>query len=803
MKFTLSWLKDHLETAAPLDTIAEKLTALGLEVEGITDPAALYKPFVTGRVVKAEPHPNADKLRVCVVETGAGAEAMQVVCGAPNARAGMIGVFAPVGSTVPGIDLLLKAATIRGVASNGMLCSEREMGLSDDHEGIIDLPADTPIGVPFASVIGLDDPVIEIKLTPNRGDCLGVRGIARDLAAAGLGILKPLDTSKVPGSFASPIKVRRELPAEAQDACAQFVGRLIRNVKNGPSPAWLQRRLKAIGLRPISALVDVTNYITYDLGRPLHVFDADKVQGDIVARLASPGEKLLALDGKEYTLDGTMTVIADAAGPEGIGGVMGGEHSGCSVETVNVFLECAWFDPERTAKTGRKLGIHSDARHRFERGVDPAFLLDGAEIATRLIQQLCGGEASELVIAGQEPAWQKRVALRPGRLLGLVGFDLPRQRQAELLTALGFGVMDDGALIQVDVPSWRPDIDGEADLVEEIARLAGFEHIPAEPLPPLRAVPLPAVNAAQRRLRQTRRAIAARGLVEAVTYSFIKREEAVLFGGGGADLLLVNPISADMDAMRPSILPGLVAAARRNMDRGFNDLALFEVGPQFADATPEGQAFVATGIRRGQSGPRHWREKPRAVDAYDAKADAIAALAAAGVPVESLQVMDGAPGWYHPGRSGTLRLGPKTVLAQFGELHPRVLKALDAKGPLVGFEVFLDRVPAPRGKAGRSKPALKLSEFPAVERDFAFIVDQAVAADTLTRAVRGAEKALIARVAVFDVFAGTGIKPGKKSVALSVRLEPRERTLTDAEIDAVGQKIVAAAAKACGAVLRG
>lgn len=803
MKFTLNWLKDHLETTASLDAIAEKLTALGLEVEGITDPAALYKPFVTGRVIKAEPHPNADKLRVCVVETGHGAEAMQVVCGAPNARAGMIGVFAPVGSTVPGIDLLLKAATIRGVASNGMLCSEREMGLSDDHEGIIDLPADTPVGVPFASVIGLDDPVIEIKLTPNRGDCLGVRGIARDLAAAGLGILKPLDTSKVAGSFASPIKVQRDLPADAQDACAQFVGRLIRNVKNGPSPAWLQRRLKAIGLRPISALVDVTNYITYDLGRPLHVFDADKVQGDIVARLARPGEKLLALDGKEYSLDDTMTVIADAAGPEGIGGVMGGEHSGCSAETVNVFLECAWFDPERTAKTGRKLGIHSDARHRFERGVDPAFLLDGAEIATRLIQQLCGGEASDLVIAGQEPAWQKRVALRSGRLLGLVGFDLPRQRQAELLSALGFGVVDAGELIQVDVPSWRPDIDGEADLVEEIARLAGFEHIPAEPLPPLRAVPLPAVNAAQRRLRQTRRAIAARGMVEAVTYSFIKREEAVLFGGGGSDLLLVNPISADMDAMRPSILPGLVAAARRNMDRGFNDLALFEVGPQFADATPEGQAFVATGIRRGQSGPRHWREKPRAVDAYDAKADAIAALAAAGVPVESLQVMDGAPGWYHPGRSGTLRLGPKTVLAQFGELHPRVLKALDAKGPLVGFEVFLDRVPAARGKAGRSKPALKLSEFPAVERDFAFIVDQAVAADTLTRAVRGAEKALIARVAVFDVFAGSGIEPGKKSVALSVRLEPRERTLTDAEIDAVGQKIVAAAAKACGAVLRG
>lgn len=802
MKFTLSWLKDHLETTAPLDAIAEKLTSLGLEVEGITDPAALYKPFVIGRVVKAEPHPNADKLRVCLVETGSG-EPMQVVCGAPNARTGLVGVFAPVGSTVPGIDLLLKAATIRGVASNGMLCSEREMGLSDDHEGIIDLPADTPIGAPFASVAGLDDPVIEIKLTPNRGDCLGVRGIARDLAAAGLGKLKPIDTSKVAGAFDSPIAVSRDLPADAQDACALFVGRYIRNVKNGASPAWLQRRLKAIGLRPISALVDVTNYITYDLGRPLHVFDADKVQGHIVARLAKPGEKLLALDGKEYALDEAITVIADAAGPEGIGGVMGGEHSGCGAETRNVFLECAWFDPERTAKTGRKLGIHSDARHRFERGVDPAFLFDATEIATRLIQQLCGGEPSKVVSAGAEPAWQKRVALRPSRLLGLVGFDLPRARQAELLSALGFTVQDAGELLQVDVPSWRPDVDGEADLVEEIARLAGFDHIPATPLPPLRAVPLPAVNASQRRARQTKRALAARGLVEAVTYSFIKREEAKLFGGGSDALALVNPISADLDAMRPSILPGLIAAAKRNMDRGFNDLALFEVGPQFADPTPEGQAFVATGLRRGQTGPRHWREAPRAVDAYDAKGDAMAALAAAGLPVENLQVMDGAPDWYHPGRSGTLRLGPKTVLAAFGELHPRVLKALDAKGPLVGFEVYLDRVPASRSKGGRAKPALKLNEFPAVERDFAFIVAADMPADTLIKAVRGAEKALIARVAVFDIFAGTGIEPGKKSVALSVRLEPRERTLTDPEIEAVGQKIVAAAAKACGAVLRG
>lgn len=801
MKFTLAWLKSHLDTDAPLDAICAKLTAIGLEVEGVTDPAAIFKPFRVAHVLKADPHPNADKLRVCLVDTGEGAP-LQVVCGAPNARAGMKGVFAPVGSTVPGIDLTLKAATIRGVASNGMLCSEREMGLSDEHNGIIDLPADAPLGAPFASVIGLDDPVIEIKLTPNRGDCLGVRGIARDLAAAGIGKLKPLTVVAIPGKFDSHIKVTRDLPADAQDACALFVGRLIRNVKNAPSPAWLQRRLKAIGLRPISALVDVTNFFTYDLGRPLHVFDAAKVKGNIVARLARPGEKLLALDGREYALDDTMTVIADDNGPEGIGGVMGGEHSGCSESTTEVFVECAWFDPVRTAQTGRKLGIHSDARHRFERGVDPAFLHDGMELATQMILELCGGEPSNVEIAGDEPDWARRISYRPSRLLGLVGFDLPAERQATLLRALGFGVSDDNERLRIDVPSWRPDIDGEADIVEEVARLAGFELIPATPLPVDRAVPLPAVNAAQRRARQARRGLAARGLVESVTYSFIRRADAALFGGGKADLQLVNPISADMDAMRPSILPGLLQAAKRNMDRGFADLALFELGPQYADQSPEGQSLVATGIRRGMSGPRHWREKPRNVDAYDAKADAIAALAAAGAPVENLMVMDGAPDWYHPGRSGTLRLGPKVVLASFGELHPRVLKAMDARGPLVGFEVFLDRIPAARAKSGRAKPALKLVDYPAVDRDFAFLVDAALAVDSLLKAVRGAEKTLIARVGVFDLFAGTGIEPGKKSVAISVRLEPQDRTLTDAEIEAVGKKIVDAAAKACGATLR-
>lgn len=802
MKFTLEWLKSHLETDASLDEIAAKLTSIGLEVEGITDRAAVYAPFIVAEVRKAEPHPNADKLRVCEVFTGS--ETLQVVCGAPNARAGMKGIFAPVGSTVPGTQMLLKAATIRGVASNGMLCSEREMGLTDEHTGIIDLPADTPVGAAFADVFGLNDPVIEIKLTPNRGDCLGVRGIARDLAAAGLGTLKPYDFSAIAGKFRSPIGVRRQLPPEHDRACAIFAGRLIRGVKNGPSPAWLQQRLKAIGLRPISALVDITNFITYDLGRPLHVFDAGKVKGDIQPRMAKPGEKILALDGREYALDETMCVIADDAGPEGIGGIMGGEHSGCTDATTDVFVECAWFDPVSIATTGRKLGIHSDARHRFERGADPALVRPGIEVATRMILDLCGGEPSEVVIDGEEPEWRRTVALRPSRLKGLVGFDLPVERQTAILQALGFEVKPDGDRLSAQPPSWRLDIDGEADLVEEIARLHGFDAIPAEPLPPLRAVPLPALNLAQRRIRVARRALAARGLVEAVTYSFIKRSEAELFGGGQEQLLLLNPISADMDAMRPSILPGLIAAAKRNMDRGFADVALCEVGPQYHDVGVDGQMLVASGIRRGQTGPRHWRDKPRAVDAYDAKADAMAALSAAGVVVEQLMVMDGAPAWYHPGRSGTLRLGPKTVLATFGELHPRILQAMDIRGPLVGFEVFLDRLPQPRAKgAGRTKPALKLSELQAVERDFAFIVDKSVAADTLIKAVRGADKALITKVSVFDVFSGTGIPEGKTSLALTVRLEPQQQTLTDAEIEAVTRKIVAAAEKACGAVLRG
>lgn len=801
MKFTLGWLKDHLDTTAPIETLVERLTNLGLEVESVTDQAAALRPFTVAYVISAEPHPNADKLRVCVVDTGT--EKVQVVCGAPNARAGMKGVFAPSGTTIPGTGLLLKAATIRGVASNGMLCSEREMGLSDEHKGIIELPDDAPVGAPFARVLGLDDPVIEIKLTPNRPDCLGVRGIARDLAAAGVGTLKPLDTTAVPGRFKSPLGVRLDFHPSVANACPLFVGRYVRGVKNGPSPAWLQQRLKAIGLRPISALVDITNYVTFDLGRPLHVFDADTVAGGIHARLARPGETLLALDGKTYTLDDTICAICDDDGVLGLGGVMGGESSGCTPETSNVFVEAALFDPVRTAATGRKLGISSDARYRFERGVDPGFVRTGAEIATRLIQALCGGEAGELVIAGREPEWRRTLTLRPARVHGLGGLDLPEAESVRILNALGFQTGPAGEAIAVEVPSWRPDVEGEADLVEEVTRLAGYDNIPPVPLPALSAVAKPAVNAAQRRGRIARRALAARGLTEAVTYSFLPRAQAELFGGARPELALANPISADLDVMRPSILPNLIAAAGRNRDRGIADAALFEVGPQYADDTIAGQSLVAAAVRAGRSGPRHWAAKPRPADVFDAKTDAIAALAACGVVVEQLQVMDGAPAWYHPGRSGTLRLGPKTALAAFGELHPAVVQAMDAPAPLVGCEIHLDRIPAPRAKGSKARPPLKLSDLPAVERDFAFVVDRAIAADALVKAARGVDKQLITQVAVFDLFEGAGLGEGKKSLAITVRLEPRERTLTDPEIEAVGQKIVAAVVKATGGTLRG
>ncbi len=798
MKFTLSWLKQHLETEASLAEIGEHLTRLGLEVEGIDDPAAKLGGFVVGHVLEADKHPNADRLRVCTVDTGSGT--IQVVCGAPNARAGLKVILARPGTYIPVTGEVLKKGNVRGVESQGMMCSWRELALGEDHEGIAELDPAAPVGARLLDIMDFD-PVIEISITPNRADCLGVRGVARDLAAGGLGSLKPLDASPVAGRFASPIGVRLDFGPAESSACPLFVGRLIRGVKNGESPQWLKDRLTAIGLRPISALVDITNYITYDLARPLHVFDADKVKGDIHARLARPGETLAALNGKTYTLDTAMTVIADEHGPEALAGIIGGEATGCTASTVNVFLESAYFDPIRTAATGRKLEILSDARFRFERGVDPAFVLPAAELATRLIVELCGGEPSELVAAGEEPDWRRSVVLRPARVEELGGVAVAAARQERILRDLGCTVSEHADGLLVVPPSWRGDVAAEHDLVEEVIRINGYDAIPAVPLP-RPPMPRPVLTPAQRRSGWVRRQLAGSGLVETVTWSFLPAAQARLFGGGAADMHLANPISADLDVMRPSVLPNLVAAAGRNADRGARDLGLFEIGPQFDGPEPGQQQLVAAGIRTGAAVPRHWAEKTRPVDVFDAKADAWAVLAAAGLNPDSLQVAAGGPAWYHPGRSGTVKLGNKAVAA-FGELHPGVLAAMDVKGPVVGFEVFLDSLPLPKARPIKARPLLKVSPFQAVDRDFAFVVEAGIAADAVVRAARGADKALIADARVFDLYEGAGVGEGRKSVAITVTLQPTAKTLTDEEIEAVGAKIVAAVAKTTGGVLRG
>ncbi|MFN0042524.1 MAG: phenylalanine--tRNA ligase subunit beta [Alphaproteobacteria bacterium] len=804
MKFTLSWLKDHLETDIALDEIVQRLTALGLEVEGTLDRARALAPFTVAYVIEATRHPNADRLSVCRVDTGKGE--VQVVCGAPNARTGMKGVFAPSGSHIPGTGVDLKSSVIRGVESQGMLCSEHEMGLSQEHDGIIELAPDAPIGQAFAALMGLDDPVIELSITPNRGDCLGVRGIARDLAAAGLGRLKAIDASPVPGAFASPIAWRRDFADGSGQACPFVVGRYFRGVKNGPSPEWLRNRLKAIGVRPISALVDITNYVTFDLGRPLHVFDADKLAGDVTMRFAKSGESILALDGRRYELDGDIAVIADSRQAHAIGGIMGGEDSGVSESTVNVFLEAALFDPIRVAATGRRLGIESDARYRFERGVDPASPVWGAEIAARLIRDLCGGEASALTQAGEMPSPSRALTLRPSRVATLGGADVPASEQRRILEALGFAVREisspqSGDVFETLPPTWRREFDGEADLVEEVLRIWGYDKIPPVPVRLEGALPGVAITPLAQRGRLARRALAQRFMIETVTWSFMAAKDAVHFGGAPAALRLANPISTDLDQMRPSILPNLIAAASRNAARGFADIAMFEVGPQYSDDTQRGQSLVAAGVIAGAT-PRHWAEPTRAADAFDAKAAVLAVLGAVRAPLDKLQLAREAPGWYHPGRSATYRLGPN-VLARFGELHPRALAAMDARGPMAGFEIFLDAVPQPRAKSGKARTLLKPSPFQPVYREFAFVLAADMPAEKLVAAVRGADKALIAEVRVFDVYAGSHVGEGEKSLALSVALQPVERTLTDAEIEAVGKKIVEAAAKQAGAALRG
>ena len=802
MKFTLSWLKDHIETDADIAAVADAMTMAGLEVEEVHDPIAALAPFTVARIVSAEQHPNADRLRVCQVDTVDGPK--EIVCGAPNARAGLTTIYAPIGAFVPGLGVTLVEKPVRGVVSNGMLCSASELELSDESDGILELADDLAVGTPAAGVFGAE-PVIDFEVTPNRPDWLGVAGIARDLAAASLGQLKTPSVTPVTGTFPSPISVRIEAP----EMCPVFAGRLIRGVRNGPSPEWLQRRLTAIGLRSINRLVDVTNLVAYDRCRPLHVYDRAKLVGsEIVVRGGQASkdtgehEHLIALDGKTYTVDPAMCVIADAGGerPIGLGGVMGGESTGCSDETTDVFVECAWFDPLVTAQTGRTLTLNSDAQYRFARGVDPAFVVPGIELATRMILDLCGGEPSEVVVAGQAPANPAPFAFDPARVASLTGLALDDDRIAEILTRLGFEVARE-APWTVTPPSWRRDVKGPADLVEEVARIEGYGALPSTPLPDLGAPSKGVLSPRQARVRMARRALAAMGYAEAVTWSFTKQSTAALFGGGDDALRVENPIAADLDCMRPSALPNLIQAAARNAARGHPDAALFEIGPIYLDDSPTGQRTVITGLIAPRAA-RHWGAAPEDAP-FGLKGDLMALLEALGAPVASLQLAQGQNrGWWHPGRSARLQLGPKNVMVEFGALHPRVLKALDADGPMLAFEIVLDAVPEPRGAKSKTRGPAKLANLMPLTRDFAFVVEDSKAVGDLVRAVAGADKALIADVRVFDVYRGAGVPEGMKSVALEVVIQPVEATLAEAEIEALSAKIVAAAGKT-GATLRG
>ena len=801
MKFTLSWLKEHLDTDATPEEIGARLTSIGLEVESVTDPSAGLKDFIVGEVITAEKHPNADKLRLCSVSDGK--DTLQIICGAPNARAGIKVVLARPGTVIPATGDALKIGKIRDVESRGMMCSARELLLGEDHDGIIELTSGAKAGAPVVAALveaGLlaNDPLFDVSITPNRGDAASVFGIARDLAASGLGKLKTEEVQPVAGKFPSPKTITLDFTPENKDACPIFAGRLIRGVKNGPAPQWVQDRLKSIGMKSISALVDATNLIAQDRGRPLHVFDADKLSGNLHARMAQDHEQVLALDDKTYVLDTGTIVIADDSYARAIAGIMGGLDTGSFEDTRNVFLESAWFDPARIARAGRKQAIISDARYRFERGVDPQFVLPGLELCTQLILEWCGGEASDVVIAGALPPPHRPITFDPALVQSFGGVVVPREKIISILQDLGFVVEDHGTL-QVVPPSWRHDVDGPADLVEEVVRIYGLTDVPSVPLAHNNAVPAPVLSKFQRRTRAARRAIASRGFNECVTFSFIPREQAALFGGGDDARQLSNPIASDLDALRPSILPSLLAAASRNAARGFANLQLFEIGATFDSGMPVAQKTVAAAIRTGHA-ERHWQKSEGTSGLFQVKADLLAALEAiTGAPLAA-PITQGAPGTYHPGRSGTIAMGPK-VIAQFGELHPKVLAAFDLKGPAVGFEIFLDAIPDPKSKGGKAKPLFAPSPFQAIERDFAFVVDAKLAAGEIVKAVKLADRALIDTVTVFDVYEGKGVPGGKKSVAVAVRIQPRDATLTEAEIETLAQKIVAGAVK-LGATLR-
>ncbi|OWV68849.1 phenylalanine--tRNA ligase subunit beta [Rhizobium sp. R339] len=806
MKFTLSWLKEHLETDATLDEICTRLTEIGLEVEDVDDKAA-FKPFVIAKVLSAEKHPQADRLKVLMVDTGAGAP-VQVVCGAPNARAGLVGAFAAPGTYVPGIDVTLAVGNIRGVESRGMMCSEKELQISDSHDGIIDLPEDAPVGQSYAAYAHLDDPVIEINLTPNRPDCTSIHGIARDLAASGLGTLKTRGAPSFAVEGDTPVKLTLDL--DDPKLCPGFSLRLVRGVRNGPSPRWMQQRLLAIGLRPINALVDITNYMTFDQGRPMHVFDAAKVTGNLTVRRAREGETVLALDQREYKLGPNNVVISDEDGIESIGGIMGGEHSGCDENTVDVLIESALWDPMNIAKSGRSLGIITDARYRFERGVDPEYMVPGLERTTELVLELCGGTAARAEVVGYKGYEPKVVDFPYSEVKRLTGLEVSTEESNAILARLGFTVSGSGERVSVSVPSWRPDVDGKADLVEEVMRIHGVDNIKPAPLESHAAVNGRILTTLQIRTRAAKRALASRGMLEAVTWSFIPEDQAKLFGGGSAALKLANPIAAEMSDMRPSLLPGLLTAAQRNADKGYGDVAIFEVSGTYENDRPEGQRRVAGGIRRGTASlagaGRMWSNTVKGggkpVDVFDAKADALAVIEACGLPMGNIQIEQGGPEWYHPGRSGTIKMGPKVVLGYFGEFHPLTLEALDVSGALCGFEVYLDAMAEPKKKATRTKPALDLSPFQAVKRDFAFVVDKTVEAGAVIKAATGVDRKLITGVNVFDIFEGASVGEGKKSVAIEVQIQPVERTLTDEDFEALTQKIVASVTKFTGGVLR-
>ncbi|MDF8332054.1 phenylalanine--tRNA ligase subunit beta [Novosphingobium cyanobacteriorum] len=799
MKFSLSWLKTFLDTKADAATIARTLTALGLEIEGVEDASAALTRFRVARVLTADKHPQADKLQVLSVDLGDG-NPLQVVCGAPNARAGLVGVLGLPGAVVPANGMELRKSAIRGVESNGMMCSTRELGLGEEHDGIIELPADAPLGTSFADYLG-SDPVFDVSITPNRPDCMGVYGIARDLAAAGIGTLQPIEVAHVPGAYPCPVEIRTDDP----EGCPAFHGRVIRGVKNGPSPQWLQDALKSAGQRPISALVDITNYVMLGYGRPAHAYDLAKLTGAVVARRAVDGEGVTALNGKHYILDHEMTVIADDAGVHDVAGIMGGEHSGCSETTTDVLLEVAYFNPQRIARTGQALALTSDARGRFERGVDPAFLDTGLDLLTDLIVKICGGEASEVVRAGAAPSGQKTVAYDPALAGQLGGVTMSASEQQRILAALGFGVVETGEHWAVSVPTWRPDVDGAPDIVEEVIRVHGLDAVPSTPLPRADGVAKPTATPVQALERRVRRAAAARGLHEAVTWSFLPEAEATAFADGQFAWTLANPISEDLKAMRPSLLPGLLGAAKRNLDRGASSVRLFEIGRRYlrAENGSSDEKLSLAVVLAGERTQRGWATgKAVAFDAFDAKAEALALLAEAGAPVENLQVMGEAGAQFHPGQSATLRLGPKQVLARFGMLHPATAKAFDLDGPVAAVELFLDRIPAKKAASGFARTHFAPPALQAVTRDFAFLAPLGVPAGDLLRAVKGADKQAIVAARVFDDFRGAGVPEGHKSIAIEVTLQPVDKSFDEAALKAIADKVVAAAAKQ-GGVLRG